>query len=132
MQISGLAGRTALITGASKGIGRASALAPARAGANVIVNHRDSAAEAEGLAESHSRPVSPHQGWLHTWHLVLARACCPIGECFPKLDQPPGNVLIWTAREGEPEARDGQLTVPERPGFGWTINRLEMERRALA
>ena len=37
-----------------------------------------------GLAASHNRPVCPHQGWLHTWHLIAARACCPIGEYFPK------------------------------------------------
>ena len=60
-----------------------------------------------GLAASHSRSVCPHQGWLHTWHLILARACCPIGEYFPRLDPPPGNSLIWTVLEGEPEARDG-------------------------
>ena len=42
--------RTALITGANRGIGRAIALAMAREGANVIVHHLDSHEEAEAVA----------------------------------------------------------------------------------
>jgi NAD(P)-dependent dehydrogenase (short-subunit alcohol dehydrogenase family) len=44
-----LSGKTALVTGASRGIGRASARALARAGAHVIVHYGRAAAEAEDL-----------------------------------------------------------------------------------
>src|SRR5258708_25618990 len=42
-----LSGKTALITGASRGIGRASALALAKAGVQVLVHYGSSAKEAE-------------------------------------------------------------------------------------
>jgi glucose 1-dehydrogenase len=45
-----LAGQTALVTGASSGIGRAIAIAMGRAGANVIVNYSSKADEAEDVA----------------------------------------------------------------------------------
>jgi len=50
--MSDLPGKTALVTGASRGIGRASAVALAKAGARVIIHYSRGAAEAEAaLAE---------------------------------------------------------------------------------
>ena len=46
-----LENKTALVTGASRGIGRATALALARAGANVLVHYGRSAREAESLVD---------------------------------------------------------------------------------
>ena len=50
-----LEGRTALVTGASRGIGREIALELAREGADVIVNHLDDAVEAEGVCAEIAR-----------------------------------------------------------------------------
>ncbi len=47
--MSNLSGKTALVTGASRGIGRATALALAKAGARVIVHYSSSEKEAEAV-----------------------------------------------------------------------------------
>src|ERR1700756_192379 len=47
--MANLSGRTALVTGASRGIGRATAIALAEAGAHVLVHYGRSAHEAESL-----------------------------------------------------------------------------------
>src|SRR5204863_9434979 len=53
--MSSLSGKTALVTGASRGIGRASALALAKAGAQVLVHYGRGATEAEAVvAEIHN------------------------------------------------------------------------------
>jgi len=49
MIMASLTGKTALVTGASRGIGRASALALARAGAQVLVHYGRGAREADGV-----------------------------------------------------------------------------------
>lgn len=47
--MSQLTGKTALVTGASRGIGRASALALAKAGAEVLIHYSSGAAEADAV-----------------------------------------------------------------------------------
>ncbi len=74
------------------------------------------------LAATHSRAVCPHQGWLHSYHLVTAKTCCPIGEYFPARYPLTGNSLIWGALKGEPEAEGGQIELSAGPGFGWELD----------
>ncbi len=50
-EFASLRGKAALVTGASRGIGRAIAAELAAAGANVVVGYRSGREEAEGLAE---------------------------------------------------------------------------------
>ena len=85
--MSTLSGKTALVTGASRGIGRASALALAAAGAQVLVHYGRSAAEAdaavkqirdaggraEALAADLAAPDGPHKLAAEVRRIVGAR-----------------------------------------------------------
>jgi NAD(P)-dependent dehydrogenase (short-subunit alcohol dehydrogenase family) len=53
--VSNLSGKTALVTGASRGIGRASALALANAGAQVLVHYSNSEKEADAVVAEISK-----------------------------------------------------------------------------
>jgi 3-oxoacyl-[acyl-carrier protein] reductase len=72
MTMTSLQNKTALVTGASRGIGRATALALAKAGAHVLVHYRDNAQEAasvvaaihakNGRADAISADLGPPDG----------------------------------------------------------------------
>ncbi len=65
-----LSGRTALVTGASRGIGKAIALSLAEAGADVAVNYRkdaDAAAETVGEIEAMGRKAKAYAASVENW-----------------------------------------------------------------
>jgi 3-oxoacyl-[acyl-carrier protein] reductase len=65
-----LSGRTALVTGASRGIGKAIALSLAEAGANVAVNYRkdaDAAAETVREIEAMGRKAKAYAASVDSW-----------------------------------------------------------------
>ncbi len=70
---NGLEGKTALVTGASKGIGKGIALELARAGCDVAVNYHSDAAGAEGTVAEirglgrRAFAVRANVGWRRTW-----------------------------------------------------------------
>ena len=81
-----LAGKTALVTGASKGVGKGIALALARAGCDVAVNYhsneagaRSTAAEIESLGRK-ALVVGGHVGRSQDVDAMLARAVSAFGR----------------------------------------------------
>jgi len=58
-----LVGRTSLVTGASWGIGRATALAVANEGAEVLVHHNRGAAQAAAVVGNRERRWPLHARW---------------------------------------------------------------------
>jgi 3-oxoacyl-[acyl-carrier protein] reductase len=81
-----LSGKTALVTGASRGIGRASALALARAGAQVLVHYGSSEKEADAVvaeirkAGSRAEKVGVDLRQAHGPHILAKRARAIVGD----------------------------------------------------
>jgi L-alanine-DL-glutamate epimerase-like enolase superfamily enzyme len=89
------------------------------------------------LAEAAGMPVVPHSNEGHNLAIIFSRSphVCPVVEYFPRVEPDTGNELFWKIFTGNPEAVDGTLSAPTRPGLGLdideaTITRLEEQHDA--
>lgn len=83
-----LAGQTALITGAATGIGRATALLFAEAGARVVVNHLGQASEARALVQQ----ITDAGGWAVAIEADVSRAD-EVGKLMAQAGQEAGAAI---------------------------------------
>lgn len=75
------------------------------------------------IAEAHQVPVIPHAGQMHNYHLTMANLNCPISEYFPVFDVEVGNELFYYIFEGDVDAVDGYIDLPDDvPGLGISIS----------
>jgi 3-oxoacyl-[acyl-carrier protein] reductase len=96
-----LDGRTALVTGGSRGIGRAVAILLARAGADVAIGFRSRAGEAEAVAgevRALGRRAALIRGDLGD-PAAADRMAVEVGEAFGRLDIFVANAGVWPAEE---------------------------------
>jgi 3-oxoacyl-[acyl-carrier protein] reductase len=94
-------GKTAIVTGASRGVGRATALRLAEAGANVVVNYlsrEDAAGEVVAECEAFGTGAFAVQGDVSEWQAAQNIAKVTV-ERFGKIDLLVLNAGIW---EGAP------------------------------
>jgi L-rhamnonate dehydratase len=82
------------------------------------------------LAEAAGLPVIPHSNEAHNLQVMFSRAAhvCPLVEYFPNVEPDTGNELFWKLYADLPEAMNGVLKAPEKPGLGVTL-REEAARR---
>ena len=99
-----LEGRTALVTGAAKGIGRAVALRLASDGADIAVNYRGSEADARSLVaeiEGMGRTAKAYQADVSDYSAV-DRMLEAIWADFPQVDILVNNAGIGSSGIGRP------------------------------
>lgn len=96
-----LRGRIALVTGGNRGIGRATALLLARAGADVAVTYHTRSAEAEAVVRDVERlgRRALHAGGDHADPAVVERIFAGVDRGFGRLDLFVGNAGIWPVEE---------------------------------
>ncbi|TPW10542.1 MAG: short-chain dehydrogenase/reductase SDR, partial [bacterium] len=118
-----LTGRVALVTGASRGIGRAIALELGRAGAAVLVHHRASPKEADAVA------TSIPKGAARSADLRDPAACrALVEECHAALGPP--DILVHSA--GVWNHRPADTTEQERLDDLMALNLTALFRLAAA
>ena len=76
------------------------------------------------MAEAAGLPVVPHSNEPHNLHIIFSQAAhvCPVVEYFPDVEPDTGNELFWRLYDGVPEARDGYVSLGNRPGLGVEVN----------
>jgi 3-oxoacyl-[acyl-carrier protein] reductase len=96
-----LEGRTALVTGGSRGIGRATALLLARAGADVALTYRSRAADGEAVAAGiRTMGRRAHLSGGDLSDPQVARAMAEgVGRAFGRLDCFVANAGTWPAED---------------------------------
>ncbi|MEZ2296299.1 SDR family NAD(P)-dependent oxidoreductase [Variovorax sp. RCC_210] len=118
-----LQGKTALVTGASRGIGRASALALAQAGAQVLVHYSSGAAEADAVvadiraAGGRADAVKADLGAPDGPHLLARQVREVVGERLDILVANAGVSVGGTIEETTVEAFDQMFAVNVRAPF---------------
>jgi len=102
MEMATLRNKTALVTGASRGIGRATAAALAAAGAHVLVHYGRSSQEAESLVDSIRAKAGGRRRSERTWQLRMAHIAGKRGS----LDRRRATGRACVQRGGQQECDD--------------------------
>jgi 3-oxoacyl-[acyl-carrier protein] reductase len=106
--MKGITGRTALITGASRGIGAATAVLMAEAGADVAINYHANRDAAEAVAEkvrSYGRRAEVYQADITSWEDCKRMSETAVGD-FGKIDILVNNAGIGYETYGTPLLTD--------------------------
>jgi 3-oxoacyl-[acyl-carrier protein] reductase len=121
--MTNLSGKTALVTGASRGIGRASALALAKAGAQIVVHYGSAANEAEavvaeitkagGRADAVGADLSEPDGP----HKLAKQVCALVGDRLDILVANAGTTKSATIEATSVEDFDRLFAVNVRAPF---------------
>jgi 3-oxoacyl-[acyl-carrier protein] reductase len=121
--MTSLQGKTALVTGASRGIGRASALALAKAGAQVLVHYASGAAEAQAVvaeirsAGGRANAVQADLGAADGPHALARQVREVVGDRLDILVANAGVSVGGTIEETTVEAFDRMVAVNVRAPF---------------
>jgi 3-oxoacyl-[acyl-carrier protein] reductase len=123
ISMTSLQGKTALVTGASRGIGRASALALAKAGAQVLVHYASGAAEAQAVvaeirsAGGRANAVQADLGAADGPHALARQVREVVGDRLDILVANAGVSVGGTIEETTVEAFDRMVAVNVRAPF---------------